>query len=48
MKIGFAITSSYCTIEKIMGNVLELVELGYDVVPIAWLLLRCPPKVGQG
>ena len=30
MKIGFAITSSYCTIEKIMKNVLELVELGYD------------------
>ncbi len=35
MKIGFAITSSYCTVERIMSNILELVELGYDVIPIA-------------
>ena len=34
MKIGFAITSSYCTINKIIQNVYELVEMGYDVIPI--------------
>ncbi len=34
MKIGFAITSSYCTIEKVLEQLIELVELGYDVYPI--------------
>jgi len=49
MKIGFAITSSYCTIEKIMKNVLELVELGYDVVPIASPgVIECDTRFGKG
>ena len=49
MKIGFAITSSYCTIEKIMKNVLELVELGYDVVPIASPgVINCDTRFGNG
>ena len=49
MKIGFAITSSYCTIEKIMNNVLELVELGYDVVPIASPgVINCDTRFGKG
>ncbi len=49
MKIGFAITSSYCTIEKIMKNVLELVELGYDVVPIASPgVINCDTRFGKG
>ena len=37
MKIGFAITSSYCTIEKIMKQIVDLVDSGYDVIPIASL-----------
>ena len=49
MKIGFAITSSYCTVEKIMKNVLELVELGYDVVPIASPgVVNCDTRFGKG
>ena len=34
MKIGFAITSSYCTINKIIDSLNQLVESGYDVIPI--------------
>ena len=49
MKIGFAITSSYCTIEKIMSNVLELIDLGYDVVPIASPgVVECDTRFGKG
>ncbi len=49
MKIGFAITSSYCTIEKIMNNVLELVELGYNVIPIASPgVVNCDTRFGKG
>lgn len=49
MKIGFAITSSYCTVEKIMGNILELIDLGYDVVPIASPgVVNCDTRFGKG
>lgn len=49
MKIGFAITSSYCTVEKIMKNVLELVELGYEVIPIASPgVVECNTRFGNG
>lgn len=49
MKIGFAITSSYCTVEKIMNNVLELVEAGYDVIPIASPgVVECDTRFGKG
>lgn len=49
MKIGFAITSSYCTVEKIMKYILELVELGYDVVPIASPgVVECDTRFGKG
>ena len=49
MKIGFAITSSYCTIEKIMAQVLQLVELGYDVIPIASPgVVECNTRFGDG
>ena len=34
MKIGFAITSSFCTFDKILINLLELKEKGYDIYPI--------------
>lgn len=33
-KIGFAITSSYCTITQIMDEILKLKEAGYEVIPI--------------
>ncbi len=34
MKVGFGITGSFCTLEKSLQNLIELVELGYDVYPI--------------
>lgn len=49
MKIGFAITSSYCTVEKIMGQILELVEAGYEVIPIASPgVISCDTRFGKG
>lgn len=49
MKIGFAITSSYCTIERIMNSILELVEMGYDVIPIASPgVVSCDTRFGKG
>ena len=49
MKIGFAITSSYCTVEKIMEQVLLLVDLGYDVIPIASPgVISCDTRFGKG
>ncbi len=49
MKIGFAITSSYCTVEKIMAQILELVEAGYEVIPIASLgVVSCDTRFGKG
>jgi len=49
MKIGFAITSSYCTVEKIMDQVLNLVEAGYDVIPIASPgVVSCDTRFGKG
>ncbi len=49
MKIGFAITSSYCTIEKIIRQIATLVELGYDVVPIASPgVISCNTRFGKG
>lgn len=34
MKVGFAITSSFCTLEKVLLNLIELQEKGYDIYPI--------------
>lgn len=34
MKIGFCITASFCTLDKVLNNIEELVEMGYDVYPI--------------
>ena len=49
MKIGFAITSSYCTVEKIMDQVLNLVEEGYEVIPIASPgVVECNTRFGNG
>ncbi len=34
MKIGFAITSSFCTLDKVLKEVASLKTLGYDIYPI--------------
>lgn len=34
MKIGFAITSSFCTFDKVLIHLMELVDAGYDIYPI--------------
>ena len=34
MKIGFAITSSFCTFDKVLIHLIELVEHGYDIYPV--------------
>lgn len=34
MKIGFAITSSFCTFDKVLVTLVELKECGYDIYPI--------------
>ena len=33
-KIGFAITSSFCTVSKIIEQMISLKDLGYDIIPI--------------
>ena len=33
-KIGFAITSSFCTLDKILVQIMLLKECGYEVIPI--------------
>ena len=49
MKIGFAITSSYCTIDRIIKEIITLVEMGYDVVPIASPgVVSCDTRFGKG
>jgi len=34
MKLGFAITSSFCTLDKVLICLIELKECGYDIYPI--------------
>lgn len=34
MKIGFAITSSFCTLNQILDSLMELKIAGYDVYPV--------------
>lgn len=34
MKVGFAITSSFCTFDKVINTLLELKTYGYDIYPI--------------
>lgn len=34
MKIGFAITSSFCTFDKVLIHLIELKEAGYDIYPV--------------
>lgn len=34
MKIGFAITSSFCTFDKVINTLIDLKSCGYDIYPI--------------
>ena len=34
MKVGFAITSSFCTFDKILIHLCDLKEMGYDIYPV--------------
>ena len=34
MKVGFCVTSSFCTFDKVLIHLIELVEAGYDVYPV--------------
>lgn len=34
MKVGFAITSSFCTLSKVLVHIATLKSLGYDIYPI--------------
>lgn len=34
MKVGFGITSSFCTLKQVLISLKELVDLGYDVYPV--------------
>lgn len=34
MKVGFAITSSFCTFDKILIQLIELKEHGFDIYPV--------------
>lgn len=35
MKIGFAITSSYCTVKRVILEMQNLIDKGYEVIPIS-------------
>lgn len=48
-KIGFVITSSFCTIDKILGEIQNLISKGYEVIPIASSnVLECDTRFGKG
>ena len=48
-KIGFAITSSFCTVEKVLDQMEALVSAGYDVIPIASpAVIECDTRFGKG
>lgn len=34
MKVGFGITSSFCTFDKVLDELIKLKEAGYDIYPI--------------
>ena len=34
MKVGFGITASFCTLDKVILSLAELVDKGYDVYPV--------------
>lgn len=49
MKIGFAITSSFCTIKNILKQIDLLIEEGYEVIPIVSPnIIEWDTKFGSG
>lgn len=34
-KIGFALTASHCSFDKVYDEIQKLVDLGHEIVPIA-------------
>ncbi len=48
-KIGFALTSSFCTVETVLNQMLLLKTLGYEVIPIASpAIIGCNTRFGNG
>lgn len=48
-KIGFALTSSFCSVDKVLGPMQELVRAGFDVIPIVSpFVLENDTRFGKG
>ena len=48
-KIGFAITSSFCTINTILKQMKSLIINGYDIIPIVSpAIIECNTRFGNG
>ena len=48
-KIGIAMTSSFCTIGEMLGQIQKLIELGYEVIPIVSpAVIETDTRFGKG
>jgi dipicolinate synthase subunit B len=48
-KIGFAMTSSFCTIDEMLNQIQQLILLGHDIVPITSpSVIECDTRFGKG
>jgi dipicolinate synthase subunit B len=48
-KVGFGITSSYCTIKEILIQMRKLIELGHNIIPIASpSIIEIDTRFGKG
>jgi dipicolinate synthase subunit B len=48
-KIGFGLTSSFCCIDKVLEKIIELKNMGYDIVPITSPeVVECDTRFGKG
>ncbi len=48
-KVGFAITSSHCTIDPVLEQIIALMELGYEVIPIVSpAVINIDTRYGRG
>ena len=49
IKLGFAMTSSFCTFEEVIKQMELLVKLGYEVIPIGSpSVIECNTRFGEG
>lgn len=49
IKVGFAITSSFCNIDEVLIQMKLLIKLGYEVIPIASpAVVKCDTRFGKG